>query len=126
MCVVLADQALPSVGSGSLGLQPPTPTGLREKIASQLGNSLVGCAQELAGQTALDPVELGRSIEGELYWLLGSAGKEYREKFRSLHFNLNDPKNPDLRTQVLTGKIPPRDLVRMSAHELASSELNKW
>lgn len=52
--------------------------------------------------------------------------KDYKAKARSLHFNLKDPKNPDLRAQVLQGKITAHALVRMSAQELASSEEKKW
>lgn len=57
---------------------------------------------------------------------VGWESKEYKTKARSLHFNLKDPKNPDLRAQVLTQKISAHDLVRMSAQELASSEEKKW
>ena len=54
-----------------------------------------------------------------------TSGK-YRNKYRSLIFNLKDPKNQGLFRKVINGKIGPERLVQMSAEELASSELAKW
>jgi hypothetical protein len=39
---------------------------------------------------------------------------------RTLHFNLKDPHNSELRAHVLRGDIEPRAFVRLSATELAS------
>lgn len=127
MISVVEDQDHDVAQSSALGSQLPAQQGLREKISNQLGNTLAANSLDISNQGfAQDASKLGKAIEMELYALFGNAGKEYREKFRSLHFNLADPKNPELRSQVLQGKIVPRDLVRKSVHELASSELNKW
>ena len=39
---------------------------------------------------------------------------------RSLHFNLKDPHNAELRAHVLRGHISPDNFVQMTATELAS------
>lgn len=40
--------------------------------------------------------------------------KEYRLKFRSLYFNLNDDRNQELRQRVLLGEVQPAKLVCIS------------
>ena len=56
----------------------------------------------------------------------GGVTDEYKGKLRSLMFNLKDANNPDLRGHVLGGQIPPAELVRMSADNLANKELTEW
>lgn len=50
----------------------------------------------------------------------GNAGKDYKAKYRSLHYNLKDAANPELRARVLTGELAPAALVRLSNQDLAS------
>ncbi|GMH40255.1 hypothetical protein BSKO_08159 [Bryopsis sp. KO-2023] len=82
--------------------------------------------EEQQQEEEYDANAVGAAVEEELFQLCGSANKEYKSKARSLHFNLKDQKNPDLRGQVLTGHITAHSLVRMTAQELASSEEKKW
>ncbi|KAK4745524.1 hypothetical protein SAY87_011836 [Trapa incisa] len=70
--------------------------------------------------------ELAFKIEAELYKLFGGVNKKYKEKGRSLLFNLKDPNNPELRERVVSGEIPPERLCSMTAEELASKELSEW
>ncbi|GJN38737.1 hypothetical protein PR202_gb27806 [Eleusine coracana subsp. coracana] len=65
-------------------------------------------------------------IEEELFKLFGGVNKKYREKGRSLLFNLKDKSNPVLREQVLSGDITPKLLCSMTIEELASKELSAW
>lgn len=87
--------------------------------------------QEMAatGQVAATeiqvPHEIAKALESELYKQFDGVGKDYKGTFRSFHFSPTDSNNPDLRAQVLMGKIAPEVLVRMGPKELASSELNK-
>ncbi|KAG6391277.1 hypothetical protein SASPL_149030 [Salvia splendens] len=74
----------------------------------------------------LTPEDLAFKIEAELFKLFGDANKKYREKGRSLLFNLKDRNNPELRERVMSGKISPERLCSMSAEELASKELTEW
>ncbi|KAF5461472.1 hypothetical protein F2P56_017568 [Juglans regia] len=65
-------------------------------------------------------------IEVELFKLFGGVNKKYKEKGRSLLFNLKDRNNPELRERVMSGDIPPERLCSMTAEELASKELSQW
>lgn len=73
-----------------------------------------------------DEKSLATKIEAELFGLFGGVNKKYKEKGRSLLFNLKDQSNPELRVRVLSGDIKPEKLCLMSAEELASKELSEW
>ncbi|CAA7039754.1 unnamed protein product [Microthlaspi erraticum] len=73
-----------------------------------------------------DPELLACRIEMELFKLFGGVNKKYREKGRSLLFNLKDKKNPELRERVMSGEISSERLCAMTAEELASKELSEW
>ncbi|XP_010541634.1 PREDICTED: uncharacterized protein LOC104815043 isoform X1 [Tarenaya hassleriana] len=73
-----------------------------------------------------DPELLASEIEVELFNLFGGVNKKYKEKGRSLLFNLKDKNNPELRKRVISGEIPPARLCSMTAEELASKELSQW
>lgn len=72
------------------------------------------------------PESLATKIESELFRLFGGVNKKYKEKGRSLLFNLKDRSNPELRERVLSGDIAPERLCSMTAEELASKELSEW
>ncbi|XP_073302634.1 uncharacterized protein [Primulina huaijiensis] len=72
------------------------------------------------------PENVAVKIESELFKLFGGVNKKYKEKGRSLLFNLKDRNNPELRERVMSGEISPEKLCSMSAEELASKELSEW
>ncbi|KAI3837964.1 hypothetical protein MKX03_037031 [Papaver bracteatum] len=72
------------------------------------------------------PQTLATRVEAELFKAFGGVNKKYKEKGRSLLFNLKDPSNPELRERVLSGEISPERLCSMTAEELASKELSEW
>lgn len=72
------------------------------------------------------PEKLAFEIEAELFKLFGGVNKKYKEKGRSLMFNLKDKNNPELREKVMSGDITPEKLCSMTAEELASKELSEW
>lgn len=74
----------------------------------------------------LTPENLALEIEAELFKLFGGTNKKYKEKGRSLLFNLKDQKNPELRESIMSGEISPERLCSMSAEDLASKELSEW
>ncbi|XP_043702006.1 death-inducer obliterator 1-like isoform X2 [Telopea speciosissima] len=74
----------------------------------------------------LSPETLAFKIEAELFKLYGGVNKKYKEKGRSLLFNLKDRSNPELRERVISGEISPERLCSMTAEELASEELSQW
>jgi hypothetical protein len=73
-----------------------------------------------------NPEMVAIEIEVELFKLFGGVNKKYKEKGRSLLFNLKDRNNPELRERVMSGDIPPERLCSMTAEELASKELSEW
>ncbi|CAO2820670.1 unnamed protein product [Amaranthus hypochondriacus] len=77
-------------------------------------------------KTLQSPEALATKIEFELFKLFGGVNKKYKEKGRSLLFNLKDRNNPELRKRVMSGEIPPDRLCSMTAEELASKELSQW
>ncbi|CBI20933.3 unnamed protein product, partial [Vitis vinifera] len=77
-------------------------------------------------KTVQSPQTLAFEIEAELFKLFGGVNKKYKEKGRSLLFNLKDRNNPELRERVVAGEISPERLCSMTAEELASKELSEW
>ncbi|KAM3191881.1 hypothetical protein ACQJBY_069242 [Aegilops geniculata] len=69
---------------------------------------------------------LASIIEEEMFKLFEGVNKKYKEKGRSLLFNLKDKNNPGLRERVLSGQITPKCLCAMTIEELASKELSEW
>lgn len=90
-------------------------------VAEGKEHSQVGEQQE-----RLSPEDLASQIEVELFKLFGGVNKKYKEKGRSLCFNLKDPNNPELRERVMSGEISPDRFCSMTAEELASKELSEW
>ena len=57
---------------------------------------------------------------------MGSAGRDpgqYRQRARTLLFNLRDANNPQLRGRVVTRDLAAAALVQMSSEDLASKVL---
>ncbi|PWA37149.1 SPOC domain / Transcription elongation factor S-II protein [Artemisia annua] len=77
-------------------------------------------------QNSNTPQVLASRIEAELFKLFGGVNKKYKEKGRSLMFNLKDPNNPELRDKILSGVILPHRLCSMTPEELASKQLSEW
>ncbi|KAK1259776.1 hypothetical protein QJS04_geneDACA005534 [Acorus gramineus] len=71
-------------------------------------------------------VHLVEDQAAELFKLYSGVNKKYKEKGRSLLFNLKDSSNPELRERVMSGDIVPERLCSMTAEELASKELSEW
>ncbi|CAK7353474.1 unnamed protein product [Dovyalis caffra] len=83
-------------------------------------------SKDIGKQVVQDPQLLASEIEAELFKLFGGVNKKYKEKGRSLLFNLKDRSNPELREKVMSGEISPGRLCSMTAEELASKELSEW
>eukprot|EP00300_Choanocystis_sp_HF-7_P015608 c19119_g1_i1.p1 GENE.c19119_g1_i1~~c19119_g1_i1.p1 ORF type:complete len:1045 (+),score=259.85 c19119_g1_i1:232-3135(+) len=56
----------------------------------------------------------------------GQASRKYKDKMRSLTFNLGAQGNPSLRARVLEGSLLPRELCLMSTQEMATDELKEY
>ncbi|KAJ8257188.1 hypothetical protein GJAV_G00182880 [Gymnothorax javanicus] len=71
-------------------------------------------------------LKIAVGIEKELYGLFLSTGHNYKNKYRSIMFNLKDPKKKGLFYQVMMGKVTPFKLVRLSAEELSAKDMFRW
>lgn len=65
-------------------------------------------------------------IEDQLFDYFKDVNKNYKNKFRSLLFNLKDEKNEVLFKKVLKKELKPDKLIRMSSEDLARKELAEW
>ncbi|XP_077163872.1 PHD finger protein 3 isoform X3 [Paroedura picta] len=92
---------------------------LREILEKRLFDSTLKMPEERATKVA-------SRIEKELYSFFRDTDSKYKNKYRSLIFNLKDPKNNILFKRVLKGDVTPDHLIRMSPEELASKELAAW
>lgn len=105
--------------------RPDNLTLKNEKKVAQAVNE-VGVGGDEILYTLRSPEKLAFEIESELFKLFGGVNKKYKEKGRSLMFNLKDRNNPELREKVMSGGITPEKLCSMTAEELASKELSEW
>lgn len=70
--------------------------------------------------------ELISKIEEELFNQFGKVDQKYKTKYRSLLFNIKDPKNINFFKKIMFKWVTPYQLVRMTADEMASQELAEW
>ncbi|KAA6422591.1 MAG: transcription elongation factor s [Trebouxia sp. A1-2] len=101
----------------------PDPQVVRDKVVSNLATSLEKAAAELKKEGHVeglpDATAVARAVEQALQTAF-STDKEYRQKVRSLSYNLRDASNPELRARVLQGEVTPDRLVQMTPAEMAS------
>ncbi|XP_063810710.1 transcription elongation factor A protein 3-like isoform X2 [Pseudophryne corroboree] len=68
---------------------------------------------------------IGWEIEECIYNEIKATDMKYRNRVRSRISNLKDPKNPNLRRNVLCGVVSPQKMATMTAEEMASDELKE-
>ncbi|PSS34771.1 Transcription elongation factor TFIIS like [Actinidia chinensis var. chinensis] len=71
---------------------------------------------------ASDPMRVAVAVESVMFEKMGRSTGAQKVKYRSIMFNLKDPKNPDLRRKVLLGQVKPEILIDMTPEEMASDE----
>lgn len=92
---------------------------LKDILMKRLTDSNLKIPEEKATKVAT-------KIEKELFSFFRDTDAKYKNKYRSLMFNLKDPKNNILFKKVLKGEVTPDHLIKMSPEELASKELAAW
>ncbi|KAL6774328.1 hypothetical protein ACKKBG_A24575 [Auxenochlorella protothecoides x Auxenochlorella symbiontica] len=103
--------------------------GVQEKVRQGLEQALelaVGEAAVRGEQCPLTSGQVAAAVEAALFRLHGGTSREYKTRYRTLQFNLKDPANPDLRGEVMAGRLAPEKLVTLSATELANKELTEY
>ncbi|XP_028786743.1 transcription elongation factor TFIIS-like [Neltuma alba] len=72
-----------------------------------------------------DPIRVSVAVESMLFRNWGHLNGARKIKYRSLMFNVKDPKNPDFRRRVLVGEYSPERLASMKTAEMASDKRKK-
>nr|CAI5865175.1 unnamed protein product [Callosobruchus analis] len=97
---------------------------VEKTLFEQLTNRLKGC--ESLKLTEDEVKNISKEIESQLFKCFGDTGQKYRNKYRSLIFNIKDAKNQTLWRKICEKSINPYELVRLSPDDLASQELAMW
>ncbi|XP_055530884.1 death-inducer obliterator 1-like [Wyeomyia smithii] len=111
---------------------PPAGENIRVTVKKTLKEHLMQRTNEQCGKDSprLNDHELDKfagAIEEEMFALFNKdTGAKYRAKYRSLVFNIKDRKNLSLFQKICEKRIEAKQLVRMTAEELASQELAQW
>ncbi|CAI5976238.1 unnamed protein product [Closterium sp. NIES-64] len=100
---------------------------MRDRPREAVLQALCLVAGEVQGEEeerarAVDVTSVAMEVETELWRKYGATKdlKDYKNKFRSISFNLKDPSNPDLRRRVLLGEVSAVELAVMSPEDMAS------
>ncbi|KAM5163767.1 PHD finger protein 3 [Mantella aurantiaca] len=124
----------PEKRGSSSGLPNPSPSTpkpsvdqIRQSVRQSLKDILL---KRLSESSSKIPEERANKVSGkierELFSFYRDTDSKYKNKYRSLMFNLKDPKNNVLYKRVLRGDITPEHLIKMTPEELASKELAAW
>ncbi|KAL0594526.1 Death-inducer obliterator 1 [Plecturocebus cupreus] len=114
---------------GAMGAAPSQPNSqIRQNIRRSLKEILwkrVSDSDDLI-MTENEVGKIALHIEKEMFNLFHVTDSRYKSKYRSIMFNLKDPKNQGLFHRVLREEISLAKLVRMKPEELVSKELSTW
>ncbi|KAL4297763.1 hypothetical protein GQ457_12G003120 [Hibiscus cannabinus] len=95
----------------------------REILVEALSKVASEADQDMLDQVhAADPIRVAVSVESVMFEKMGKSNGAQKLKYRSIMFNIKDPKNPDLRRKVLLGEVKPERLITMTPEEMASDE----
>ncbi|KAI7879914.1 hypothetical protein K492DRAFT_207876 [Lichtheimia hyalospora FSU 10163] len=103
-----ATMAAPSSENDNTTTTPSTDEDAEKRAAT--------IAQEIEDQMFEQLAEPGKNNERH-------CGSQYKNKFRSLLHNLKDKSNQAFQMRVITGELSPKNLVAMSAKDMANPEL---
>lgn len=99
-------------------------TNVRKSLLESLSSRI---SEEPELKTAEENLEeLTSKIEEELFNQFSKVDQKYKTKYRSLLFNIKDPKNLNFFKKIIFKWVTPYQLVRMTADEMASQELAEW
>ena len=105
------------------------PTPLRKNVTKGLKDALKTRVEKTEGITIIeeDLDQLVKDIEEALYKLYNrDVGSKYKSKYRSLVFNIKDPKNNGLFRKIVRKEYSTNRIAAMTAEEMASKELKEW
>lgn len=118
----------------SNNIAPPKLTSLvyckdpvRDKIRELLSEALCKVPGEIDDDLKdevdnCDPYRVAVSVESAMFEKWGRSNGAQKFKYRSIMFNIKDPKNPDFRRKVLFGHVTPERILELTPEEMASTE----
>ncbi|XP_061546473.1 PHD finger protein 3 [Phycodurus eques] len=116
-----------SKSASSTSKKPASMEEIRRSVRDSLKEILLQRLKESDLKVPVEKAsEVAKKTERELFHMYKDTENKYKNKYRSLMFNLKDTKNNVLFKKVLKGEISPANLIRMSPEELASKELAAW
>ncbi|GKC65537.1 transcription elongation factor TFIIS, partial [Tanacetum coccineum] len=71
---------------------------------------------------AADPYRVAVSVESAMFEKWGRSNGAQKLKYRSIMFNIKDPKNQDFRRKVLLGYVKPERILELTPEEMVSTE----
>ncbi|XP_071734360.1 transcription elongation factor TFIIS-like [Rutidosis leptorrhynchoides] len=100
---------------------------VRDKIRELLSEALCKVHGEIDDElrdeaNASDPYRVAVSVESAMFEKWGRSNGAQKFKYRSIMFNIKDPKNPDFRRKVLLGHVKPDRILELTPEEMASTE----
>lgn len=100
---------------------------VRDKIRELLSEALCKVPGEVDDElrddvAASDPYRVAVSVESAMFEKWGRSNGTHKFKYRSIMFNIKDPKNPDFRRKVLLGHVKPERILELTPEEMASTE----
>lgn len=108
--------------------QPKQQENIRENVLKTLSEQLMKRIKEAKDLTLSEEEvnNISTEIESQLFKCFGDTGQKYKNKYRSLIFNIKDAKNQTLWRRICEKSISPYQLVRLSPDDMASQELALW
>ncbi|NP_001180298.1 death-inducer obliterator 1 isoform c [Homo sapiens] len=129
---VVPSVPMASPAPGRLGAMSAAPSQPNSQIRQNIRRSLkeilwkrVNDSDDLI-MTENEVGKIALHIEKEMFNLFQVTDNRYKSKYRSIMFNLKDPKNQGLFHRVLREEISLAKLVRLKPEELVSKELSTW
>nr|XP_043634296.1 transcription elongation factor TFIIS-like [Erigeron canadensis] len=100
---------------------------IRDKVRELLSEALCKVHGEIDDELrdeaeASDPYRVAVSVESAMFEKWGRSNGAQKFKYRSIMFNIKDPKNPDFRRKVLLGHVKPERILELTPEEMASTE----
>ncbi|XP_051913014.1 uncharacterized protein LOC127595506 isoform X1 [Hippocampus zosterae] len=94
---------------------------IQRSLTSILSKRVCEC-EELTMSDS-DAAKLVASIETEMFDIFRNTDSKYMNKYRTIMFNLKDPRNKGLLYRVVQGDISPFRLVRMSQKDMQATKV---
>ncbi|KAI3808973.1 hypothetical protein L1987_24936 [Smallanthus sonchifolius] len=100
---------------------------VRDKIRELLSEALCKVSGEVEDELrdevdASDPYRVAVTVESAMFDKWGRSNGAQKFKYRSIMFNIKDPKNLDFRRKVLLGHVKPERILGLTPEEMASTE----